>query len=148
MGKPDFTTTELYLIHEIVIRLDRIARSEILDPLGISYPEFLVMMAVRELDRPTQDAAGSHVDLSSSLVSQRVSALRKKGLIMQTRNQENRRKVFLNLTEKGNRVLDSAYETMVTGTEEIFGLTDPNRSVFTQGLLTIALALRAHENEQ
>jgi DNA-binding MarR family transcriptional regulator len=141
-----FTSTELYLLHEIVIRLDRLARTEILEPRGILYPEFLVMMAVRELQSPTQEAVRNHIDLSTSLVSQRVSALRKKGLIKQRQNPQNRREVHLSLTDKGNQVLDSAYEAMLSSSEQLFALAEPGRTIFHQRLLEIAEELRTRES--
>ncbi len=147
MAKTGFTDTELYLLHEIVIRLDRLARGRILAPLGIVYPEFLVLMAARELEAPTQEAVGAHVDFSKSVVSQRVSALLKKGLLTQTRNPDNRRQVFLRLTARGNKILDSAYSAMTAGAEELFQLAGPHRPALHSGLVAVARALRQVEAE-
>ena len=47
-----FTQTEVFLLHEIVARFDRLAPRHVLEAKGISYPEFLVAMAVRELPQP------------------------------------------------------------------------------------------------
>ena len=74
-----FTETEVFLLHEIVTRLDRLARKRVLDARGVSYPEFLVAMAVREMSEPTQREVGDLLDMSKSLLSQRVSALMAKG---------------------------------------------------------------------
>ena len=70
-----FTQTEVFLLHEIVARLDRIARRHVLHAKGISYPEFLVAMAVREMAQPTHGEVGELLDMSKSLVSQRVGRL-------------------------------------------------------------------------
>jgi DNA-binding MarR family transcriptional regulator len=148
MAKAGFTGTELYLVHEIVIRLDRIARLRILAPLGIVYPEFLVLMAARELRVPTQRAVGAHVDFSKSVVSQRVSDLRKKGLIAQTRNPANRRQVLLRLTARGNKTLDSAYAAMVSGAEGPFQLAGLHRQALHAGLAAVARALREAEGTE
>ncbi len=102
------------------------------------------MMAVRETNGPTQEAVGAHIDLSSSLVNQRVSALRKKGLLLQTQNEENRRQVLLELTEKGKTVLDSAYHAMVSSGDALFNLTGSDSPAFQRSLLAIAQALRYH----
>ena len=81
MAAEGFKDSEIYLLHEITTRLDRIARLRILGPSGITYPEFLVLMAARELPAPTQEEVCAFVDMSKSLVSQRVSALMKKGFL-------------------------------------------------------------------
>ena len=70
-----FTETEVFLLHEIVARLDRMARKRVLDPRGLSYAEFLVAMAVNEMAQPTQGEVGELLDMSKSLVSQRVASL-------------------------------------------------------------------------
>ena len=61
------------MLNEIVTRLDRLARQHVLDAQGLSYPEFLVAMAVDELNEPTQVEVGDFLDMSKSLVSQRVA---------------------------------------------------------------------------
>ena len=61
-----FTETEVFLLHEIVARLDRLARRRVLDARGVSYPEFLVAMAVRELPEPTHGEVGELLDISKS----------------------------------------------------------------------------------
>ena len=83
-----FTETEVFLLHEVVVRLDRIARKHVLDPRGVSYPEFLVAMAVNEMERPTQAEVGELLDMSKSLVSQRVGGLLAKGFLVQQREPE------------------------------------------------------------
>jgi DNA-binding MarR family transcriptional regulator len=104
-----FTETEVFLLHEIVARLDRLARKRVLDAIGLSYAEFLVAMAVNEIDQPTQGEVGELLDMSKSLVSQRVSALLTKGLLVQNRDTENRRQVRLVLTPQGRLTLTRIY---------------------------------------
>ena len=83
-----FTETEVFLLHEIVARLDRLARKRVLDASGLSYAEFLLAMAVHELERPTQGEVGELLDMSKSLVSQRVGGLLAKGFLVQHRDAE------------------------------------------------------------
>ena len=58
MEKSWFTQTEAFLLHEIVTRLDRLARKRVLDARGVSYAEFLIAMAAREMARPTHGEIG------------------------------------------------------------------------------------------
>ena len=78
-----FIETEVFLLHEIVARLDRLARKRVLEAAGLSYAEFVLAMAVNELERPSQAEVGELLDMSKSLVSQRVSGLMAKGFLAQ-----------------------------------------------------------------
>ena len=102
-----FIETEVFLLHEVVARLDRLARRRVLDANGLTYAEFLLAMAVNELERPTQAEVGELLDMSKSLVSQRVGGLLAKGFIVQQRDAENRRQVRLDLTPAGRRTLET-----------------------------------------
>jgi len=145
MKQAGFKQTELYLLHEIVIRLDRLARESILEPEGITYAEFLVLMATRELPSPSQEEVGAFIDMSKSLVSQRVSPLMKKGLLRQEEDAENRRRVRLALSPKGLQVVERIYGTMEESTEPLFAALGKMRPAFRQSLATMAEELSKEE---
>ena len=145
MAKAGFKDTELYLLHEITIRLDRIARLRILAPAGITYPEFLVLMAARELPSPTQDDVGAFLDMSKSLVSQRVSALMKKGYLRQTDDPDNRRKVKLALTPRGAKGVGDIYRAMESASRQLLASLGNARGPFRDTLATLAELLAAEE---
>jgi DNA-binding MarR family transcriptional regulator len=132
-----FTETEVFLLHEIVARLDRLARKRVLDATGLSYAEFLVAMAVNETEQPTQGEVGELLDMSKSLVSQRVSTLLTKGLLIQNRDTENRRQVRLVLTSKGRRVLGRIYEQLAGNATKIFDALGSSRGQFLESLRRI-----------
>ncbi len=140
-----FTETEVFLLHEIVARLDRLARQRVLDARGVSYPEFLVAMAVREMSEPTQGEVGDLVDMSKSLVSQRVAALMAKGFLEQRREQPDRRHARLALTPKGRETLEDIYELMATNASRLFEALGPSRPQFHQALVFLQQALVAEE---
>ncbi len=129
-----FTETEVFLLHEIVARLDRLARKRVLDAMGLSYAEFLVAMAVNEIDHPTQGEVGELLDMSKSLVSQRVSALLTKGLLVQHRDTENRRQVRLVLTRQGRLTLTRIYEQLAGNATKIFDILGSSRGLFLESL--------------
>jgi DNA-binding MarR family transcriptional regulator len=93
-------------------RFDRLASRHVLEAKGISYPEFLVVMAVRELFQPTHGEVGKLLDMSKSLVSQRVGALLAKGFIVQRRDPKNCRQVRLTLTKSGQQALGGIYKQL------------------------------------
>ena len=132
-----FKDSEVFLLHEIVTRLDRLARQTILEDRGITYQEFLVMMSTRELPSPTQDEVAQYLDISRSSVSQRVSSLLGKQLVTQVQDSSNRRKVNLFLTWQGAELLNEIYTLMMGATEEVFSRLGPQREDFRNVLLQI-----------
>jgi DNA-binding MarR family transcriptional regulator len=140
-----FTQTEVFLLHEIVARFDRLAPRHVLQAKGISYPEFLVAMAVRELPQPTHGEVGKLLDMSKSLVSQRVGTLLAKRFIVQRRDPENRRQVRLALTKSGQQALEGVYEELATSASTIFDVLGPKRRQFLQSLRRLQDALIAAE---
>jgi DNA-binding MarR family transcriptional regulator len=145
MDKSWFTQTEVFLLHEIVTRLDRLARKRVLDARGVSYPEFLIAMAVREMTRPTQGEIGELLDMSKSLVSQRVTTLMAKGLVVQQRDERNRRNVRLELTAPGEAALEEIYSELATKAARVFGALGAARAEFLTSLRVIQDALAAEE---
>ncbi len=129
-----FTQTEAYLLHEIVGRLDRLARKHVLDARGVSYGEFLVAMAVREMAQPTHGEVGAMLDMSKSLVSQRVGGLLAKGFIVQRRDAQNRRQVQLELTAPGQEALEQIYQELANNSSRLFDVLGASRPQFLQSL--------------
>src|SRR5208337_4860343 len=145
MEKSWFTQTEAFLLHEIVARLDRLARKRVLDAKGVSYPEFLVAMAVREMARPTHGEVGDLLDMSKSLVSQRVTGLLAKGFVLQRRDEQNRRQVKLELTVKGQGALEEIYRELANNASRIFNVLGASRPDFLMSLRRLRDALAAEE---
>ena len=140
-----FTETEVFLLHEIVARLDRLARQRVLDAVGLSYAEFVLAMAVNEMERPTQSEVGELLDMSKSLVSQRVGGLLAKGFLVQQRDADNRRQVRLDLTATGRRTLETIYQQLAGNAEKLFDVLGPSRPQFLQSLRRLRDAIAAVE---
>ena len=145
MRDEGFKGSEVYLLHEITTRLDRIARLRFLAPAGITYPEFLVLMAARELPAPTQEQVGSFVDMSKSLVSQRVSALMRKRLLRQDGDPADRRMVKLGLTAAGKKEVARIYNAMLTSSDTLFNAMGDHRPAFRSALIGLAEGLAREE---
>ncbi len=140
-----FTETEVFLLHEIVTRLDRLAKKRVLDQRGVSYPEFLVAMAVREMSEPTHGEVGALIDMSKSLVSQRVAALMAKGFVEQRREPTDRRHARLALTPLGREALEGMYRELAVNASRLFDALGPARPAFRHSLTVLQQALVAEE---
>ena len=136
-----FTGTEVYLLHEIVIHFDRRARAE-LDAHGLTYTEFLVMMAVRERPGASQSVVAQTFNFSASAVSQKVSSLLRKGLLTQHRDETNRRIVRLRLTEPGDMLLNQVYRELSSRSSAVFDTLGQRRAEFRTALTDLLAILR------
>ena len=73
----------------------------LLDRLGITYPQYLVLLALWEEDGRTVGAIAARLALESSTVTPLVKRLAVAGLVSRTRNPADERQVQVHLTERG-----------------------------------------------
>lgn len=76
----------------------------ILDRLGITYPQYLVLHALWERDGRTVGAIGERLALESSTITPLVKRLEAAGLVVRRRNPEDERQVQVFLTERGQAI--------------------------------------------
>ncbi len=77
------------------------AYKPVLDRLGLTYPQFLVLQAVREADGRTVGAIAARLALEPSTVTPMVKRLAAAGLLHRTRNPDDEREVRVGLTGAG-----------------------------------------------
>ncbi len=133
MAQQAFQQSELYKLHAVVIALDRMAE-HLLEPLDITYTEFLVLLSASEAPDRRQSDIGRQMALGKASISIKVKALLDKKLIIQRQNTENRRENFLSLTDSGQEVLSSAVERLSSAAEPAFRAMKEYRSAFGKGL--------------
>jgi DNA-binding MarR family transcriptional regulator len=73
----------------------------LLDELGITYPQYLVLLALWEEDGRTIGALATRLGLESSTVTPLVKRLEVAGLVVRARNPEDERQVHVRLTARG-----------------------------------------------
>lgn len=73
----------------------------LLEPLGLTYPQYLVMAALWDEDEKTVKTLGSLVDLDSGTLTPLVKRLEASGLVRRDRNPQDEREVIVSLTDKG-----------------------------------------------
>ncbi|MFP4377297.1 MAG: MarR family winged helix-turn-helix transcriptional regulator [Spirochaetales bacterium] len=140
MAERPFQESELYKLHAVVIALDRIAQ-QLLEPLGITYTEFLVMLSASESNDRTQSEIGQQMALGKASISLKVKALLEKGLVIQKQNPRNRRENFLLLTDSGKDKLAAAVKTLSETAEPAFQALGRERQPFHAGLETLMTIL-------
>lgn len=77
-----------------------------LDALGLTYPQYLVLHALWEDDGRTIGAIADRLGLESSTVTPLVKRLESAGLATRTRNPRDERQVHVRLTERGRAIRD------------------------------------------
>jgi DNA-binding MarR family transcriptional regulator len=73
----------------------------LLDALGLTYPQYLVMMILWEQDGQTVGAVGERLFLESSTLTPLLKRLEAAGLVERRRSVDDQRQVRLYLTETG-----------------------------------------------
>lgn len=77
------------------------AYKPLLEPLGLTYPQYLVMMALWEQDKVTVKALGERLGLDSGTLSPLLKRLESAGSITRQRDPDDERQVLISLTEDG-----------------------------------------------
>ncbi|WP_293413584.1 MarR family winged helix-turn-helix transcriptional regulator [Phenylobacterium sp.] len=82
------------------------AYKPLLDELGLTYPQYLVLSVLGEADGLTIGGVAARLDLESSTVTPLVKRLESAGLVTRTRSLEDERRVEVRLTASGRALLE------------------------------------------
>jgi DNA-binding MarR family transcriptional regulator len=80
-----------------------------LDAIGLTYPQYLVMMLLWESDHQTVGQLGSRLALDSGTLSPLLKRLTAAGLVTRHRRVEDERSVSITLTDEGRALRDKAF---------------------------------------
>lgn len=75
-----------------------------LDPLGLTYTQYVTMIALWEEDHQTVSDLGQKLSLDSGTLTPLLKKLELDGRIKRTRDDLDERKVWIDLTEQGKRL--------------------------------------------
>ena len=115
---------ELRLDNQICFRLYTAARlitqtyTPLLNELGITFPQYLVLMVLWEQDsQPVNDIA-RRLLLETNTVTPLLQRMEKLGIVARERGKEDKRQQIVTLTEKGKAMEKLAFETIPAGMGE------------------------------
>ena len=94
----------LYACAKEVVRRYR----EPLEPLNLTYTQYIVMMVLWEFGGMTEGELGKKVHLDSGTLAPLLKRLDKQGYIQRIRPENNERKLFVSLTEQGEALKEKA----------------------------------------
>ncbi|HEY9535977.1 MAG TPA: MarR family transcriptional regulator [Kiloniellaceae bacterium] len=84
------------------------AYKPLLDALGVTYPQYLVLLTLWTEDGQSVGEIGERLMLESSTLTPMLKRLEAAGLIRRARNPDDERQVRIRLTPKGRRLHDRA----------------------------------------
>lgn len=138
---------ELLLRHQVCFALHNAARAAnalyrpLLDPLGLTYPQYLVLLLLWERDGRTVGELGTALDLDSGTLSPLLKRLEGAGLVTRERSAGDERVVEVHLTPGGTALRRRARKipaTLATAT----GLSTAELSTLHSTLTRLAGSLR------
>lgn len=80
----------------------------LLDELGITYPQYLVLNVLWEEDGRSIGSIANRLDLDPSTITPLVKRLEAAALVTRTRAREDERSVWVSLTERGRTLSDES----------------------------------------
>ena len=116
--------SELQLDNQVCFRLYTAARlviqayTPILTELGITYPQYLVLMVLWEKDmQPVNDIA-HRLFLETNTVTPLLQRMEKQSIITRQKGKEDKRQQIVSLTEEGRAMEEKAYALIPSGMRE------------------------------
>ncbi|MFF4255759.1 MarR family winged helix-turn-helix transcriptional regulator [Streptomyces sp. NPDC001663] len=110
----------------------------LLDELGLTYPQYLVMLVLWEQDSISVRDLGASLQLESSTLSPLLKRLEAGGLLRRERRAEDERSVAIRLTDAGARLRDRAGDVPLA-IGDAMGLT-PEQDAAAKQLLRLITA--------
>lgn len=80
----------------------------LLEPLGLTYPQYLVLMSLWGTDDQTVGQLGAGLGLDSSTLTPLVKRLEAAGMVTRNRDPKDERRVIVTLTEEGRAMQSHA----------------------------------------
>lgn len=112
---------ELQLNNQICFRLYAATRlitqayTPMLNALGITYPQYLVLMVLWEQDGQTVNDIAHRLLLETNTVTPLLQRMEKQGILTRTRGDKDKRQQIVSLTDQGKKLEDIAYELIPAG---------------------------------
>ncbi|MBP2545959.1 MarR family winged helix-turn-helix transcriptional regulator [Acinetobacter guillouiae] len=90
-----------FLVYSTNLALNQLYR-KLLTPLGLTYPQYLVMLVLWEKDGLTVSEIGEKLFLESSTLTPLLKKLQSNGIVNRERSTKDERQVIISLTAQGH----------------------------------------------
>ena len=115
---------ELRLDKQICFRLYTAARlitqayTPMLNELGITYPQYLVLMVLWEKDNQPVNDIAHRLMLETNTVTPLLQRMEKLGLVSRKKGEQDKRQQIVSLTKKGKALEEKAFATIPSGWDQ------------------------------
>ncbi|EKY3120460.1 MarR family transcriptional regulator [Cronobacter turicensis] len=92
-----------FALYSTNLALHKIYR-QLLTPLGLTYPQYLVMLVLWEQDDVTVSEIGERLYLDSATLTPLLKRMETAGLLMRQRSRQDERQVMVTLTDAGRQL--------------------------------------------
>lgn len=114
----------------------------LLERFGITYPQYLVLLALDEQDDRTVSDLGSRLFLESNTLTPLIKRLEAAGLVTRTRDKADERVVRVSLTPAGRELVSEALGCVPASILEATGLDDKELAKLNASMIALGRALR------
>jgi DNA-binding MarR family transcriptional regulator len=111
----------------------------ILEPLGLTFPQYLVVLELLDGGPRTVGALGAALDMDTGTITPLVKRLEAAGRVTRTRDSKDERRVMVDLTPIG-RSLDAAVRGVTQQIKSVCQLTDEDLDDLRRTLDALAIA--------
>ena len=117
---------ELQLDNQICFRLYTAARlvtqayTPILTALGITYPQYLVLMVLWEKDNQPVNDIAHRLMLETNTVTPLLQRMEKLGIVSRKKGEQDKRQQIVSLTTKGKKLEEQAFAQVPAGMNDQF----------------------------
>lgn len=105
---PDMICFALYSANHAMQRV----YAPLLSEMGLTYPQYLVLLTLWQNDGQTVGALGRALQLESNTLTPLLKRMEAQGLLMRSRDAKDERQVRVKLTDTGRALRDKAGEVM------------------------------------
>ena len=99
-------------------RLITQAYRPLLEPLGLTYPQYLVMMVLWEKDNLLVGDICRRLQLDTNTLTPLLQRMERMGIVTRRKGEQDRRQQIVSLTDKGKAMEEQAYATIPAGMGE------------------------------
>lgn len=148
---------ELQLDNQICFRLYTASRlitqayTPMLTKMGITYPQYLVLMVLWEKDGQGVNDIAHRLQLETNTVTPLLQRMEKQGLVSRRKGEQDKRQQIVTLTEKGTDMEQKAHELIPAGMEKRLAscpLHDGDYTILAQQLDILIETLKDKESNE
>ena len=99
-----------------------------LKPFGLTYSQYLVLLALWEEDNRTLHEIGRQLDLSSNTLTPLLKRLEQSGWVIRERSETDKRQLIVTLTEKAHQQQEAVFEAVAECLPSNFDKTNYNQA--------------------